>query len=745
MVKLTGQRYLNILLALVLLCGGAAMSAELSPTSRVVGLTRPVPQGFALNIDQHILATLRENGAELTNLKTLEVVRKLGIDEPPSSAVVFSADGSLVAIGHEQGVVSVWSLDGRRVTWFKGHLDRVMALAFSPDGQWLASGGYDGTIQVWSTRTWSRIATLDGYATSEYWDYHYQAVLGLSFSADSRFLYSFETIYKNESRRFPSNRVLSSWEAGSWLETGRLSNHVEYMQSSGNSYSLDAPFTLSNWGKPQLFVEAGGGYGGPVKFVPPTLDKLRGIASDGCLPAMDDEGDIPHTDTLLTALTAHPEKGWLAAAYRLGQGTEIALIPLGGDAVQRQWPTSRQNIQLAFDDRDHLYSLSSDGNVTAWEIGPLKTLAPDKNKREEKTSPVCRPAGESPAAQKSAPAATRTLVQLAKWSLDPELKKSFLSQEGVLKRVDLVGERLTLWGWQSRVQLDAKSGAVMQRFPVSNKGDTQNNYETLVPVHGDGILYIATPDALLGIDPASGVRQTVERNPGWTLLGANVAGDYLATAWVSQTGEFSKPVEFHVRSLKSGKVRVIHPELPKVQNLTVSIMPGSAFSFLVSPDGRWLIYGLDGDVRYTTWMLLDTRTGKSERIREPLQPFEGTRLLLNDARWMGLAIFDAKTGRVETRLRRHLSRYQPDFERMPSKQAHLHGALSSGAKYGLSSAVDGSVKVWDVATGAEIASAPGTNYVMRSIGFDRQDETRFFTLQWFDGILTLWQMQEAQQ
>lgn len=66
---------------------------------------------------------------------------------------VVSPDGAIVAVGHQNGRISVWSTDGLSLlAILNGHTSRVSALQFDASGQWLVSGCWDGDIRLWSMR-----------------------------------------------------------------------------------------------------------------------------------------------------------------------------------------------------------------------------------------------------------------------------------------------------------------------------------------------------------------------------------------------------------------------------------------------------------------------------------------------------------------------------------------------------------------------------------------------------------------
>src|SRR5262249_41113343 len=65
-------------------------------------------------------------------------------------AVAFAPDRSVVATGHDDGVVRVWDVATRKaVNEFAGHKGPVSALAFRGDGEVLATAGEDCLIFLW--------------------------------------------------------------------------------------------------------------------------------------------------------------------------------------------------------------------------------------------------------------------------------------------------------------------------------------------------------------------------------------------------------------------------------------------------------------------------------------------------------------------------------------------------------------------------------------------------------------------
>lgn len=98
------------------------------------------------------------------------------------TALAFSPNGRLLAIGSGNRDISLWDLDGnKKVASLSGHKGAVQSLAFSPDGKVLASGSWDRTIKLWNIATDNEIATLVDNS---------EGVLSITLSPDGNFLAS---------------------------------------------------------------------------------------------------------------------------------------------------------------------------------------------------------------------------------------------------------------------------------------------------------------------------------------------------------------------------------------------------------------------------------------------------------------------------------------------------------------------------------------------------------------------------
>jgi len=135
--------------------------------------------GFDFSADSKTLAVSGLNASKI-EIWSVEgqPVGLINTEGKPSGirSLAYSPKGDRLAVGGNDGTVTLWTPQGQRLQTLKGHQEAVPALAFSPDGQLLVSGSVDTTIKVWNSDG-ELLTTLN---------HHTASVQGIAFSPDGR-------------------------------------------------------------------------------------------------------------------------------------------------------------------------------------------------------------------------------------------------------------------------------------------------------------------------------------------------------------------------------------------------------------------------------------------------------------------------------------------------------------------------------------------------------------------------------
>jgi WD40 repeat protein/predicted Ser/Thr protein kinase len=129
------------------------------------------------------LLAIGRTDLRLRDLQNKEWMNRLA-DAPKEGvqAVVFSPNGKWIALGMQNGQVSILDFaTGRRYYSFEEHTNAIDALCFSHDGSLLASGGEDKRVVLYDVRQRRTIAHMEG---------HKLGIHGLAFAPDDKTLVS---------------------------------------------------------------------------------------------------------------------------------------------------------------------------------------------------------------------------------------------------------------------------------------------------------------------------------------------------------------------------------------------------------------------------------------------------------------------------------------------------------------------------------------------------------------------------
>lgn len=179
-----------------------------------------------------------------------------------AGTVVYSPDGTQIAVGLRDGRVKIWNTaNGREVVTLQGHTGPVHHIAYSPDGTRLASASSDKTARIWDIATGKELTVFRG---------HTELVLSVAFSPDGKRAASAGEDHRIQIWDVNSGEILMTVDTSQLAKARDLGdpiqNSIFWLAFSPDGQNLAVAFgqgTVSNWdlrtGKPLFAKEIGNG------------------------------------------------------------------------------------------------------------------------------------------------------------------------------------------------------------------------------------------------------------------------------------------------------------------------------------------------------------------------------------------------------------------------------------------------------------------------------------------------------
>jgi len=213
--------------------------------------------------------------AKVIDAQNGDVVWTLGGESSYAvSAIEWSLDGSLLAIGDVDGEIRIWDHNtGVLSGLFRGFKYHVSCISWSPDGLKIAAGSWDNTVGVWDINTGIMLHHFDG---------HQEPVESVAWSpsGDSLVSTSWDSTVKIWNIQNGSEEILLeghndwvnsvAWNTNNTLVTGSHDGTVRYWdtQSGENTLIIDnhvSSLSSLAW-SPDSTLLASGGRDGRIRF-----------------------------------------------------------------------------------------------------------------------------------------------------------------------------------------------------------------------------------------------------------------------------------------------------------------------------------------------------------------------------------------------------------------------------------------------------------------------------------------------
>lgn len=106
-------------------------------------------QTIAFSPDGGTLGVAYQGGVQLWDVATRKLTARLTADDTSPDAIAFSPQGTVLAVGDEDGTLYLWDLATRQASYGDSYAGGWTELAFSPDGKTLAALGTGSDIRLY--------------------------------------------------------------------------------------------------------------------------------------------------------------------------------------------------------------------------------------------------------------------------------------------------------------------------------------------------------------------------------------------------------------------------------------------------------------------------------------------------------------------------------------------------------------------------------------------------------------------
>jgi WD40 repeat protein len=251
----------------------------------------------------------------------------LGKHEGPVLSAVFSADGRRIVTASWDNTARVWNADtGARVALMQGHEGKVNSAAFSRDGTRIVTASDDNTARVWDATTGTQLALLQG---------HTDTVESAAFSPD-------DTRIITASR----DNTARVWDAASGTQLALMTGHEDRVLSAAFSPDGTRVVTASFDNTARVWDAATG-------------DQLALLKGHGSF--VNSAAFSPDGTRVITASLDNTARVWDAAT-----GAQIALMKAHEDQV---------NSAAFSPDGTRAVTASSDNTARVWDAASGAQLA----------------------------------------------------------------------------------------------------------------------------------------------------------------------------------------------------------------------------------------------------------------------------------------------------------------------------------------------------------------------------------